>query len=77
MRRSRPAFRDWNQSIEERVSKTSKILGQMVGIKMIGAEMAVGEYVQRLRQTEVDFYKKPRQLYIFTAVAGMSQNFLC
>lgn len=74
MRRSRPAFRDWNQSIEDRVSKTSKILAQMVGIKMIGAESAVGEFLQQLRQTEVTFYKKPRQLSIFTLVTGMLQG---
>jgi hypothetical protein len=70
-RRSRPAMHSWNNKTEERVAKTSNILSQLKGIKMIACESVVAEYVQNLRQTEVQISKEARMLTVWTYVAGM------
>lgn len=60
--------------IELRVADTSIFLSDMVGLKMIGAEAAAADHLQRLRETELEYFKKPRQLYIVTGVAGTSNT---
>ncbi|TQV92257.1 ABC multidrug transporter [Cordyceps javanica] len=57
-----PAFADWNQSIETRVAKTSRILGQLPGIKMLGLGPIVNIFLQHLRIQEVEVSKKYRTL---------------
>ncbi|OAQ95889.1 hypothetical protein LLEC1_01632 [Akanthomyces lecanii] len=57
-----PAFSNWNQSIETRVAKTSNILGQLPGIKMLGLGPTISIYLQRLRVKEVEVSKDYRIL---------------
>lgn len=66
---------NWNKKTEERVAKTSDILGQLKDIKMIASESMVAQYVQDLRQTEVKISKEARMLTVWTYVAGMSFYF--
>ncbi|KAJ6783934.1 hypothetical protein PWT90_02117 [Aphanocladium album] len=54
----RPASVIWNQSIESRVAKTSKILAQLPAIKMLGLGPTVTKFIQKLRIDEVDKSKK-------------------
>lgn len=43
----------WNEKIQHRVSKTSKVLAQMKVIKMLGLGPTISVYLQRLREEEV------------------------
>ena len=57
------------------MAKTSDILGQLKGIKMIASESMVAKYVQDLRQAEVHVSKEARMLTVWTYVAGVSFHF--
>ncbi|OAA75848.1 ABC multidrug transporter [Akanthomyces lecanii RCEF 1005] len=57
-----PAFASWNQSIETRVAKTSNILGQLPGIKMLGLGPTVSVFLHRLRVEEVKVSNRYRTL---------------
>lgn len=57
-----PAYAAWNQSIEVRVAKTSKIVSQLKAIKMFGLGQVISDHVQRLRQAEMIKSKKFRIL---------------
>ncbi|KAJ3498216.1 hypothetical protein NLG97_g1286 [Lecanicillium saksenae] len=59
---SGPAMRVWNQHIETRVSKTSRLLSQLPGIKMLGLGPKVAEYIQNLRVLEIATSKKFRSI---------------
>ena len=59
----------WNQNIEKRVSITSQILTQMRGIKMMAAEDGISDYIQSLREAEVEYSKRSRKLSLLTTVA--------
>lgn len=56
------AYQAWNASIEFRVSKTSRILGQLKAIKIFGLGSVIGDYLQNLRQQEINTSKKFRTL---------------
>ncbi|OAA78555.1 ABC transporter, transmembrane domain, type 1 [Akanthomyces lecanii RCEF 1005] len=43
----------WNEKIQHRVSKTSKVLSQMRVIKMLGLGPTISVYLQRLREEEI------------------------
>ncbi|EGX92245.1 ATP-binding cassette transporter, putative [Cordyceps militaris CM01] len=57
-----PSQVTWNKSIEDRVSKTSAILGQIRTIKMVGQGPAATDYIQELRKKEIDESQKYRFL---------------
>ena len=59
----------WNQNIEKRVSITSQILTQMRGIKMMAAEDGISDYIQSLREAEVEYSKRSRKVSLLTTVA--------
>ncbi len=63
-------MRNWNGKVQDRVSKTSQILAQLKGIKMIAAETAVADYVQSLREAEISVSKAARKVTVWTYVAG-------
>ncbi|KAJ3490638.1 hypothetical protein NLG97_g5745 [Lecanicillium saksenae] len=56
------ALRHWNQNIETRVAKTSRVLSQLPGIKMLGLGPKVAEYLQYLRTVEIRSSKKYRYI---------------
>lgn len=53
-------FTAWNASIQSRVAKTSRVLGQIKAIKMFGLGPTISSYLQRLRIEEIDVSKKYR-----------------
>ncbi|CEJ81259.1 hypothetical protein VHEMI01398 [[Torrubiella] hemipterigena] len=57
----------WNEGIQGRVAKMSAILQQIKGIKMIGLERTIGEYMQMTREQETTRSLKWRwnKLYSF------------
>lgn len=55
-----PAIKVWNQAIEDRVSKTSRLLSQLPAVKMLGLGPKTIEYLQYLRTVEVEKSKKYR-----------------
>ncbi|KAK3185575.1 hypothetical protein K4F52_005675, partial [Lecanicillium sp. MT-2017a] len=63
-RRFRAAKKAWNDSIQKRVSKTSSILSQVKGIKMMGIESKIADFTQKLREVEIFFSKKARSLNV-------------
>lgn len=52
----------WNESIEHRVAKTSKILGQLTAIKMFGLGKTIESYLQGLREVEIRASKRYRNM---------------
>ncbi|KAJ4158434.1 uncharacterized protein LMH87_008960 [Akanthomyces muscarius] len=57
-----PALRHWNTTIETRVAKTSRVLSQISGIKMLGLAPKVAEYLQFLRIMEIKSSRKYRYI---------------
>ncbi|KAJ6779367.1 hypothetical protein PWT90_04032 [Aphanocladium album] len=55
-----PAQRYWNQVIQERVAKTSRVLAQLPAIKMLGLGPKVGEYLHHVRVAELKASRKYR-----------------
>lgn len=52
----------WNESIEHRVAKTSKILGQLTAIKMFGLGKTIESHLQGLREVEIRASKRYRNM---------------
>lgn len=50
---SAPAMDAWNEHIQSRVSKTSRIISQLAAVKIQGLGPRVAQYVQHLRWAEV------------------------
>lgn len=67
------ALQKWNQFIEFRVSKTSRIISQISAIKTLGLGPKVAEYVQYLRVAEMEISKRYRRFL----AAAMSSSSLC
>lgn len=65
------ALRQWNESVELRISKTSFILGQVLPIRMIGLGDVVSGYLQRLRVAELDTSKRYRVVQAAKMFGGM------
>ncbi|KAM3481718.1 hypothetical protein MY5147_000515 [Beauveria neobassiana] len=61
-----PALAAYNKSSETRVSQTSSILYQLGAIKMMGLGPTVANFLQRLRQEEVNLSKTHRCLETVT-----------
>lgn len=57
-----PATSAWNKSIEVRVGQTSGLLAQIKGIKMIGLEKTITDFIQGLRTVEMDVSKRTLRL---------------
>ncbi|KAJ3493276.1 hypothetical protein NLG97_g4832 [Lecanicillium saksenae] len=51
----------WNKGIEARVSQTARILPQITGIKMLGLEKTVINFLQLLREKEIKISRSYRQ----------------
>ncbi|KAJ3494640.1 hypothetical protein NLG97_g3948 [Lecanicillium saksenae] len=56
------ALKTWNGTIESRVAKTSKIVGQLTAIKMFGLGATIEKHLQGLRETEIAASKKYRNV---------------
>lgn len=65
-----PARTTWNQFIETRVAKTASALANIKGIKMLGLEPTITDFVQRLRVEEVESSKPFRILTAVTSATG-------
>ncbi|KAJ2976534.1 hypothetical protein NQ176_g4897 [Zarea fungicola] len=57
-----PAVRQWNESIETRVAKTSHVLAQLPAIKSLGLGPKMEQFVQQLRVIETMVSKKYRAI---------------
>lgn len=64
MEKMAPASAMWNEAIEERVSKTAKVLSQMKPIKVLGLESIVTGYLQGLHENELQQSLEARQVDI-------------
>ncbi|KAJ2966587.1 hypothetical protein NQ176_g10080 [Zarea fungicola] len=51
-RRSTTALKFWNEKIEQRVTKTSRVLSQLAAIKALGLAPKMSAYLQHLREEE-------------------------
>lgn len=63
-------MRNWNDKVQDRVAKTSQILAQLKGIKMMATEATISDYVQSLREAEITVSKAARKVTVWTYVAG-------
>lgn len=61
-------FNAWNASIQDRVAKTSKVLGQLKAIKMFGLGPTIGICLQQLRVVELLVSKTYRGLEAASAL---------
>ncbi|KAK3192864.1 hypothetical protein K4F52_001221 [Lecanicillium sp. MT-2017a] len=66
-----PARANWNKFIETRVAKTAAALANAKGIKMLGLEPMVIDFIQRLRIEEVQSSKPFRVLTAITSATAM------
>lgn len=64
------AFAAWNNGIQERVSLTSSILGNMKEVKLLGLTDRWGRDIQNQRVRELDLSKKARILSVYRLVLG-------
>lgn len=70
------AFAMWNKSLQSRVAKTSRILGQLTGLKMMGLGPVIEKYLQELRVFEVDASKKHRYLNTVASIPVVGADLL-
>lgn len=61
-----PAQRYWNENIQERIAKTSRVMAQLPAIKMLGLGPKVGEYLQHLRVHEIRTSRQFRYVQAIT-----------
>lgn len=62
--------KQWTAAISRRVEKTTKMLRQIKAVKMTGLEDVMTEYVQGLRESEVEHSKKTRLWILRNYVIG-------
>lgn len=60
----------WNEAISNRVAKTSKMISQIKAVKMTGLEDVMSDYIQSLREEEVEHSKKTRTWLMRNYVLG-------
>ena len=60
----------WNEDIESRVTATSKLIAQIKSIKMVGYAVDMANYLQSLREKEVEGSKKYRLLSSALVASG-------
>lgn len=65
-----PAMKDWNAAIQVRTSITSKVLGQMKEVKMLGYSERWSTKIQDKRVHELQQSKKFRTLIAYMNVLG-------
>lgn len=70
-RRSTTALKFWNEKIEQRVTKTSRVLSQLAAIKALGLGPKMSAYLQHLRVEETEATRPFRVVRAF-AVGAMS-----
>ncbi|KAM3442495.1 hypothetical protein MY4824_001089 [Beauveria thailandica] len=73
----RAAQRKWNESIQARVTKTSRILSQLPAIKMLGLGPKTTEFIQHLRIREIDASKKYRAIQSGIICSATLADLLC
>ncbi|KAJ3485862.1 hypothetical protein NLG97_g6733 [Lecanicillium saksenae] len=61
-----PAQRSWNEVVQDRVAKTSRVLAQLPAIKMLGLGPKIGEYLHNLRVLELKASRKYRYIQACT-----------
>ncbi|KAJ6780656.1 hypothetical protein PWT90_01316 [Aphanocladium album] len=61
----------WNEQIQERVTKTSRVLSQLPAIKSLGLGPQVAKFIQSLREAEVAASKSCRTIQAFAIGAGV------
>lgn len=60
-----PAQAQWNEKVQQRVSMTVQIFKNLKGIKMLGLESAVTDFLQMIRVNEIKS-SKPYRFWIAT-----------
>ncbi|KAE8441372.1 hypothetical protein EG329_005475 [Mollisiaceae sp. DMI_Dod_QoI] len=70
------AFAAWNKGIEERVSLTSSILGNMREVKLLGLTDRWAMDIQVSRVKELEFSKKARILSTYRLVLGRVSQYI-
>lgn len=66
-----PALRYWNQNIETRVAKTSRVLSQLPAIKSLGLGPKIAEYEQHLRVVETVASRRYRTVQTISLAAAI------
>lgn len=67
----------WTYFTASRVAKTSSILRNIKAIKMIGLEEVVSDYLQGLRDTEMELSLKSRVwVTVFLVIGNYSVSFI-
>lgn len=69
-----PAQLMWTKAIQTRVTSTSKIVGSMKEVKMLGVVGSWLERIQGLMDLEVSQAKAFRTLMVYVTVAGMLRS---
>lgn len=62
------AFRDWNEAIEDRVSRTSDVVSQLPAIKMHGLGPTMVAYLEQQRDVEIKASKDYRLVQALKAI---------
>ncbi|TQV95006.1 ABC multidrug transporter [Cordyceps javanica] len=70
------AFAVWNKSIEIRVSKTSRVIGQLKALKMFGLGPTISKYLQSQREDEMASSNKYRGLQSISVIAVLCAEYL-
>ncbi|KAM3556139.1 hypothetical protein ARSEF4850_005661 [Beauveria asiatica] len=73
----RAAQRKWNESIQTRVTKTSRVLSQVPAIKMLGLGPKTTEFIQHLRIREIQTSKKYRMIQAGIICSATLADLLC
>ena len=60
----------WNEATSDRVAKTSKMMSQIKAVKMTGLEDVMSDYIQSLREEEIEHSKKTRTWLMRNYVLG-------
>lgn len=68
------AMKQWNRSIQERVSKTANVLLQVKAIKMIGLEAIMTRFLNNLRESEISDSMPVRKLRVIV-IASLPINY--
>jgi hypothetical protein len=62
----------WNETIQERVAKTSATLAQLKNIKMMGLAPVISKQIQKLRVDELEQFKRYRYVLMWFTVSSKS-----
>lgn len=71
-----PATKTWNQTIQTRVTRTSLILAQLPAMKMLGLAPKGIEYIQHLREVEIQASRKCRTIRSFSIASATLADLL-